>query len=66
MLTDKTGTLTENVMALIVCTVGGVQYGTFSASGNLLAGGGCVSARDLHVRVLQAWDSSSSSSSAIA
>jgi hypothetical protein len=36
VLTDKTGTLTENIMALKVCTINGVQYGTFSASGNLL------------------------------
>ncbi len=36
ILTDKTGTLTENIMALKVCCIGGQQFGTFSASGNLL------------------------------
>ena len=35
-MTDKTGTLTENIMVLKVCTIGGIQYGTFSSSGNLL------------------------------
>jgi phospholipid-translocating ATPase len=36
VLTDKTGTLTENVMMLKVCTIGGTQYGHFNKAGNLL------------------------------
>ncbi len=42
VLTDKTGTLTENIMSLKVCTIGGVQFGTFSASGNLLSAEGAT------------------------
>jgi phospholipid-translocating ATPase len=40
ILTDKTGTLTENIMVLKVCSIAGQQYGQFSASGNLLAAEG--------------------------
>jgi magnesium-transporting ATPase (P-type) len=44
VLTDKTGTLTENVMVLKVCTIGGRQFGTFTKGGNLLRDTNVVSA----------------------
>ena len=40
VLSDKTGTLTENVMVLKVCSVMGKQFGVFDAEADNLTGGG--------------------------
>lgn len=40
VLSDKTGTLTENVMVLKVCTILGRQFGIFDADADNLTGGG--------------------------
>lgn len=42
LLTDKTGTLTENVMVLKVVSVGGAMYGLDHLSEHAGAGAGCV------------------------